>query len=83
MYFRGEVIAVNSDTGEVFSFESQREAARRLGVDAGHLNDVVKGRLNKTKGWWFCYANENAIEKTRKKFDDETAYKVEELINQK
>ena len=76
------MIAVNPDTFEVFWFESQHEAARQLGVSVGGVNRVVKGNLNTTKGCWFCYADENAVEKTRGKFGDGLANKVEELIRE-
>lgn len=76
------VIAINSETSEVFWFESQHEAERKLGVKNSHINAVVKGRRYKTTGgYWFCDADENAVEKTRSKFDDEIARKVEELLS--
>lgn len=77
------VIAVNQDTFEVFYFDSQREAARQLRVNKGNLNSVLKGRYRKTGRYWFCYADENAVENTREKFGDELAKKVEELMNDK
>ena len=79
------VIAVNRDTFEVFWFESQREAARQLGANRGSVNNVVKGKRNQTHGYYFCNADEDAIEKIKTKFGDEVAEKVEKLIieNQK
>lgn len=74
------VIAVNQSSFEVFWFESQSEAARRLGVCQKSVSDVTKGKLNKTGGFCFCDANENAVEKVRDKFGDEIARKVEKLI---
>lgn len=76
------VIAVNPETSEVFWFESQREAARQLSVYQTNITQVVKGKCHfKTAGgYWFCNADENAVEKTRAKFGDEVAKKVEELI---
>lgn len=76
------VIAINPETSEVFYFESQREAARKLGVSDSYINMVVKGKQNKAKGYWFCYADENLVEKVRAKFGDEVAKKVEELMNE-
>lgn len=80
MYFVGGVIAVNLETLKVLRFESQKEAGHKLNIPIQSVNKVVKGKMNKTHGWWFYYANENAVEKTRKKFDDKVAEKVGELI---
>lgn len=74
------VIAVNRKTSEVFWFESQSEAGRQLGIFQTHISDVVKGKYSQTGGYWFCCADENAIEKARKKFGDEIAEEVRELI---
>ena len=74
------VIAINPETSEVFWFESQSEAARQLGADQRNIFKVIKGKINKTHGWWFAYADSNVIEKTKKKFGDEIACKVEKLI---
>lgn len=78
---RRPVIAVNSETSEVFWFESQHEAARKLGISDSYINMVVKGKQDKAKGYWFCYADENLVEEVRAKFGDEVAKKVEELMN--
>lgn len=74
------VIVVDPETSEVFLFESQHEAARQLGVDQASIWRVVKGKQNKAGGYWLCNADENAAEKTRKKFGDEIAEKVKELM---
>lgn len=74
------VIAINLKTGKVLRFETQHEAARQLEILAQSINKVLKGRMNKTRGHWFCYADENAVEKTRVKFGDEVAKKVEKLM---
>lgn len=50
---RKQVFAVNLETFEVFKFESQREASRQLGIAVGHINGVIKGRLNMAGGYWF------------------------------
>lgn len=76
------VIAVDLDSFEVFCFESQSEAARQLGIDVRMTNKVVKGKQNKTHGWWFCNADENAVEKVREKFGDCIAEKVEKLMDE-
>ena len=76
------VIAVNQDTFKVFYFDSQREAARQLRVNKGNINSVVKGHCNTAGGYWFCNTDSNAVEKTREKFGDKIALKVEELMRQ-
>ena len=78
-----QVIAVNLETGEVLWFESQAEAGRQLGIDPRRVNDILKGRQNKTGIYWFCYADENVVEKTKNKFGDKIARKVKELMKHK
>ena len=73
-------IAVNPETSEVFYFESQSEAAHQLGIVRQGICKVVKGQRNKAYGCWFCYADSTATEKTRAKFGDKIAEKVEELM---
>ncbi len=75
------VFAVDLKTGKILRFESQREAARQLGVRRGHIGTVARGKRNKTGDYWFCYADENAVEKTREKFGDKIADKVEKLMS--
>lgn len=77
------VIAINPETSEVFFFESQHEAARQLRVSVGNMNSVIKGKHHyKTAGgFWFCYADEKAIEKVRAKFGDKIAKEVEKILN--
>lgn len=78
------VIAVNPKTSEVFLFETQSEAGRRLGVRQGDISMVVKGkRYHKTAGGcWFCRADKNSIEKARGKFGDDIAEKVKKLMQE-
>lgn len=80
MLFLGGVIAVNPETSEVFRFKSQHEAGRKLGVETQNINKVVKGQRKTAGGYWFCYADENAVERTREKFGNEVANKVEKLM---
>lgn len=81
-HFFSGVIAINTETGEVLWFKSQREAGRQLGINSKNINSVVKGKRNKAGGYWFCSADKNAVEKVREKFGDEIAKKVEELIGE-
>lgn len=78
--FQGGVIAVNLETLEVLRFKSQMEASRQLGVYHSSINMVARGKLNQTKGYWFVYADENTVEKTRTKFGDEVANRVAKLM---
>lgn len=80
--FLGGVITINLDTFEVLYFESQHEAARQLGVSQGNISSVIKGKQNKTGDFWFCNADENVVEKTRVKFGDDVARKVEKLMRE-
>lgn len=74
------VIAINLKTSEVFWFESQHEASRQLGVHQPLISKVVKSERNKTGDYWFTYADENAVGKTRAKFGDEIANEVEKFM---
>lgn len=80
--FSGGVIAINLCMKNALYFESQKVAAYQLGVNQGNMNSVLKGRYNKTSGYWFTYADENAVEKTRAKFGNEVAEKVKKLISE-
>lgn len=75
-------IAVNPGTSKVFWFESQHEAARQLHVGQGNVNSVVNGKLNRTGGYWFTNTDESAVERTKEKFGDDIAKKVEKLMNE-
>lgn len=77
------VMAINPETSEVFWFESQSEAARQLNVIQANISAIVKDKRHKTHGFWFCNADENAVAKTRIKFGDKFACKVEELIRER
>ena len=80
---RKPLIAIDLDSFKVLCFESQYEAMRQLGILPSHITRIIKGKMQKTHGYWFCYADKNAVEKTRIKFGDETAGKVEKLMNER
>lgn len=80
--FGHPVIAINLKTSDTFWFKSQMEAERQLGVKSTSIVRVVNGKQNKTGDYWFCNADLIAIEKTRKKFGDEVANKVKELMRE-
>ena len=75
------VIAINPETSEILCFESQREASRQLGVNLGSLSHILKGKRNQTHGYYFYYVDSTAVEKTRTKFGDKVADKVERLMS--
>lgn len=80
MRFYGGVIAINLNTKKVLYFKTKKEAGEKLGVS--NINKVINGEYAKAGDYWFCNADENAVEKTRSKFGDEIAKKVEELMNE-
>lgn len=73
-----DVFAVNLETLTILRFRSQHEAARQLGVFQQNINGALKERQKTVHGYWFCYADENAVENVREKFGDELAEKVDE-----
>lgn len=62
--------AVNLSTLEVLSFNSQHEASRALGANQSSINAVIKGKLNKTHGYWFVNADDNADNIVKQKLYD-------------
>ena len=80
---KSDMISVSLKTTEVLQFPSQRKAGRELGVTCPNINAVLKGNLKQAGGYWFTYADENAVENTRNKFGDVVADQIEELMNEK
>lgn len=80
MNFLGGVIAVNLKTLEILHFKSKKEASQELDIDSSNINAVIKGRYKQTHSYWFANEDENTVEKTRIKFGDSVANKVEELM---
>lgn len=74
------VYAVNLTTQEVSRFRSQSEAERVLVASNGSVNHVLKGQYKQTHGYWFTYADSNAVESTKAKFGDEVANRVAKLM---
>ena len=81
MIFLGGVITVNLKTLKTSRFESQRDAARQLGINFKNINNALNGLRKAVGGYWVCRADENAVEKTRAKFGDNIAYEVEKLLS--
>lgn len=61
------VFAVNLETFKVLHFKTQAEAARQLGICDGHINTVVKGKLQQAGGYLFV---ENESEITKEKIQE-------------
>lgn len=64
------IYAVNLKTSEVYHFNSQRKAGRKLGVSNGNINNVIKGRLKQAGGYWFKEDADNGIEIDKDKLND-------------
>jgi len=82
MLFFGGVIAINLEAQEPLRFKTRKEAARSLKCNAGNIGSIIAGRYKQTKGFWFCHADDNAVENTQANFGDEVANKVAELMNE-
>lgn len=82
MRYWGGVIAIDTREQEPLYFESQEEAALRIKCSRSHIGSVLRGHRNHTGGFWFCHADENAVEATRAKFGDEVANKVAKLMSE-
>lgn len=65
------VFAINLATFEVHRFNSQNEAGRSLGVNQGNINNVIKGKIKQTGGYWFVNDDKNA--------DDAISRKLQEI----
>jgi len=61
------VFAISLSKFKVSYFRSQHEAGRSLGVFQPHINAVIKGKLNQTRGFWFVNADDNAVDLTKQK----------------
>ena len=53
------VFAVNLETFKVLHFETQAEVARQLGIETGHINRVLKGKLQQAGGYLFTEDESN------------------------
>lgn len=49
------ITAINLKAGESKEFYSGKDCARQLGLNAGHITSVLKGRLKQTGGYIFEY----------------------------
>lgn len=64
---RKSVFAVDLETGKVFYFESQSEAARQLGIAQQDICAVINGRIELAGGYWFT---EDKSEITKEKIQE-------------
>ena len=64
------LFAINLKTFEVSQFQSQHEAGQALGVDQGNINNVIKGRLKQTNGYWFVNDDGHAVDVVKSKLHD-------------
>lgn len=64
------IFAINLTTLEVSQYPSQIEASRKLGVDQGNINAVIKGRLKQTCGFWFVSDDGHAVDVVKSKLHD-------------
>lgn len=82
MLFLGGIIAVTTERQKPSYFKSQGEAARQLKVNNSHISAVCKGKRKTTHNFWFCRADNHAVENTRAKFGDDVAAKVKALLKE-
>lgn len=64
------LFAIKLDTLEVLNFHSQQEAGQVLGVSAGNINNVIKGKYKQTGGFWFVNADDNGAGIVKQKIYD-------------
>lgn len=70
MNFKGGVFAINLKTQEALRFESQSKASRKLGVNIGNINSVIKGKLKTAGGYWFVMDDGHAVDTVKSKLHD-------------
>lgn len=64
------LFAIDLNTMEVSRFRSQNEAGRELGVSAGNICSVIKGRYKSTGGYWFVNDDGHAVDAINRKLQD-------------
>lgn len=64
------VLAISLSTLEVLHFRSQGEASRKLGVNQGNINSVIKGSRKHAGGFWFTNDDENVDDTINRKLQD-------------
>jgi len=73
------LFAINLTTLEVFWFQSQSEASRFLGISNGKINVVIKGKYNKTHGYWFVDADDSTVDVAKNKLYNIMGDKIKDL----
>lgn len=64
------LFAIKMATLEVLQFKSQHEASRTLGINQGHINEVIKGKRNQAGGYWFVNDDGHAVDVVKSKLHD-------------
>lgn len=82
MLLKDGIIAINLETQKVLWFKYQHDAGLSLGVNQSNISRVLTSKLKTAGGYWFCHADDNAVEDTRSKFGDEVANKVAKLMSE-
>ena len=67
---KSPVYAINLATLEVSRFPSQMEAGRSLGILYQSINQVIKGRIKQTGGYWFVNDDGHAVDVVKSKLHD-------------
>lgn len=74
------ILGVNLDTQTVYIFPSRSEAGRIIGIDQSTVGKVIKGKRNKTKGFWFTKADGNAVDNANNRLRKLIGDKINSLV---
>lgn len=58
---RGKIVAILNSTKEATIYNSQVDAAVKIGIDDSEVNKVLKGKRNTSHGYIFAYLNEKVV----------------------
>ncbi|WP_300559005.1 NUMOD4 domain-containing protein [Companilactobacillus sp.] len=67
---KSALFAINLSTLKVSHFRSQHEAGRVLEVNAGNINNTIKGRQKYAGGYWFVNDDGHAVDVVKSKLHD-------------
>lgn len=74
------ILGVNLTTQMVYIFPSQGEAGRVVGIDQSTVGMVIRGKRNKTKGFWFTNVGDSAINNANNRLQKLIGDKIDDLI---
>ena len=74
------ILGVNLDTRVVYIFPSRSEAGRIIGIDQSTVGKVIRGKRNKTKGFWFTKADGNAVDNANNRLRKLIGDKINSLV---